>query len=52
MATKQTRARQKRAASYVAGLILDSLDQFPKEERSRRLRDVHKALKVSSGKRD
>lgn len=42
--TKQKRSYQKKAAGYVADLILDSLDQFPEEERQARLKQVHVAL--------
>jgi hypothetical protein len=44
MANKKKAADQKEAAYFVAGLILDSLEQFPKKERDARLSDIHKAL--------
>lgn len=43
--TKQKRAYQKKAAGYVADLILDSLERFPEEERQARLARVHNALR-------
>ncbi len=51
MTTKQKRAQQKRAATYVARIILNSLYQFPKGEREQRLKDVHRALKTGPNKR-
>jgi len=47
MPNKNKLAKQKDAAHFVAGLILDSLDQFPEKERKTRLNDIHKALKAS-----
>lgn len=47
---KQKRAYQKKAAGYVADLILDSLEGFPEEERQARLARVHAALSGRSGK--
>ena len=47
MTAKQKRAKQKKAATFVAGLILESLDQFPKEERKKRLSDIHRILNSS-----
>lgn len=44
MTTKQKRAYQRKAAGYVADLILDSLDRFPRKERQRRLARVLAAL--------
>ena len=41
---RRRRAYQKKAAGYLADLILDSLEQFPKKERHDRLKKVHKAL--------
>lgn len=51
MTAKRKRAYQKKAAGYVADLILDSLEQFPEEERQARLKQVHAALNGGSGKR-
>jgi len=42
--TRQKRACQKKAAGYVADLILDSLDRFPQKKRERRLARVLAAL--------
>jgi hypothetical protein len=42
------REKQKKVAGYVASLITDSLDQFPQEERKRRLKDIHHIL-ISAG---
>jgi hypothetical protein len=50
MTNKTKRAYQKRAAGYVADLILDSLDQFPENERQARLKRVHMALSGASDK--
>jgi hypothetical protein len=48
--TKQKRAFKKKAAGYVADLILDSLERFAEPERRARLKRVHAALGASSGK--
>jgi hypothetical protein len=45
---KQKRAKQKKAVTFVAELILESLDQFPKEERKKRLTDIHRILNSSN----
>lgn len=50
MSSKEKRAYQKKAAGYVADLILDSLEGFPEEERKARLKQVHAALSGGSGK--
>ena len=42
--------QQKKAANYIAGLMLDSLQQFPKEEQERRLQEIHKNLKSRPSK--
>lgn len=47
---KQKRVYQKEAASYVADLILDSLERFPDEERQARVKQVHAALRPKSNK--
>jgi len=46
--TKQKRIYQKKAAGYVADLILDSLERLPKEERQARLVQVHAGLRGSA----
>ena len=48
MTTKQKRAYQKRAAGYVADLILDSLESLPERRRQERLKKVCAALTNSS----
>jgi hypothetical protein len=48
--TKQKRVYQKKAAGYVADLILDSLEQVPEEKRQAQLKKVHAALSAGSGK--
>jgi hypothetical protein len=48
--TKQKRVYQKKAAGYVADLILDSLEQVPEEKRQAQLKKVHAALSGDSGK--
>lgn len=45
---KQKRVYQKKAAGYVADLILDSLERFPKEERQARLARIHAELSKRS----
>jgi hypothetical protein len=50
MASKTKRAYQKKAAGYVADLILDSLEQFPEKERQARLKRIHAALNSASDK--
>lgn len=50
MTTKQKLVYQKKAAGYVADLILDSLEQVPEEKRQAQLKQVHAALSVGSGK--
>jgi len=47
MPNKRKLGKQKEAANFVAGLILNSLDQFPEKERKTRLNDIHKILKAS-----
>lgn len=47
---KQKRAYQKKAAGYVADLILDSLESYPEEERQDRLAGVHAGLSGGSGR--
>jgi acetamidase/formamidase len=42
--TKQERAYEKKAAGYIADLILDASERFPARERKIRLARVHKAL--------
>lgn len=49
--TKAKRAYQKKAAEYVADLILDSLEQFPEKERQARLKKIHATLSVAADKR-
>jgi hypothetical protein len=46
--TKQKRGCKKKAAGYVAGLILDSLESFAEPERRARLKKVCAALTNSS----
>jgi len=46
--TKQKRAYQKKAAGYVADLILDSLENLAEPERQARLKQVHAALSGGS----
>ena len=48
--TKQKRVYQKKAAGYVADLILDSLERLPEEKRQAQLKQVHAALSGGSGK--
>ena len=50
MTPKQKRAYQKKAAGYIADLMLESLDRFPEGERQARLKQVHAALGDGSGK--
>lgn len=50
MTTKQKRVYQKKAAGYVADLILDSLEQVQEEKRQARLKQVHASLSGDSGK--
>ena len=50
MKTKQRRAFNKKAAGYVADLILDSLESVAESERRTRLKRVYAALRASSGK--
>lgn len=52
MTSKTKRAYQKKAAGYVADLILDSLEQFPEKERQTRLKRIHAALSGASGTHD
>lgn len=33
---------------YIADLMLDSLDRFPKKERQKRLKDIHRILTSSN----
>jgi len=47
---KQKRAYLKKAAGYVADLILDSLEGLPEEERQARLKQVHASLSGGAGK--
>lgn len=49
MTTKQKRVYTKKAAGYVADLILDSLERLPEEERQVHLKLVHDALSGGSG---
>jgi hypothetical protein len=48
MTTKQKQAYKKKAAGYVADLILDSLESFAEPERRARLKKVCAALTNSS----
>ena len=49
MDAKEKRAQQKKAAAYIAALMLESLERFPKEERDLRLKQIHEiALKIGS----
>lgn len=50
MKQRQKRAHQKKAAGYVADLILDSLENFPEQERQARLKQVHAVLNDGSGR--
>jgi hypothetical protein len=50
MTTKQKRAYRKKAAGYVADLILDSLESFSEPKRQAQLKRVHAALSAGSGK--
>lgn len=50
MTIKAKRAYQKKAAGYVADLILDSLEQLPEGERRAQLKQVHAALSGASDK--
>lgn len=50
MTIKAKRAYQKKAAGYVADLILDSLEQLPEAERRARLKQVHATLSGASDK--
>jgi hypothetical protein len=38
---KTKRAEQKKAAVYIAALMLESLERFPTEERALRLKQIH-----------
>jgi hypothetical protein len=48
--TKRNRAYQKKAAGYVADLILDSLERFPEKEHEARLKRIHAALNNRSAR--
>ena len=50
MKTKQKRAYKKKAAGYVADLILDSLEGLAEPERQARLKRVYTALRAHSGR--
>jgi hypothetical protein len=50
---KEKRAKQKKAAAYIASIMRESLAQFPKEEQSLRVKEIHKiALTIGPKKRD
>jgi len=48
--TKQKRAYEKKAAGYIADIILDSLQGLSEPQRKARLKQVHTALSGGSGK--
>jgi hypothetical protein len=48
---KEKRAKQKKAANYVAQLMRESLQQFSKEEQEERVREIHQiGLKIDRNK--
>lgn len=51
MISKQKRANQKRAATLVAEIMMNSLDQFPEAERKKRLKEIHSTLQSTSNDR-
>lgn len=51
MTLKEKRAKQKKAANYIAQLMRESLQQFPKEEQVERVEEIHQiALKIGQNK--
>jgi hypothetical protein len=48
---KRKRAKQKKVAVYIAGVMRESLDRFPKDEQALRLNQIHEiALKIGPNK--
>jgi hypothetical protein len=48
MKTETKLARQRKAAAKIAEIMYASLQQFPKEEQERRIREIHK-IAVKAG---
>jgi hypothetical protein len=50
VAPKAKNGKNRKAATYMAELMLESLQQFPEKEQDERLKDIHRILKNSRAK--